>query len=687
MKILISLILLTLSIFLYATNYYISNSGSNANSGLTTSLPWQTIAYVNTHTFSPGDSILFNRGGTWKDSIVCHGNGISLHPIVYAAYGSGANPIITGFTTVSSWTNLGSNIWESASAISELNYINLVSINGVNTGMGRFPKFNNTDGGFLTFQTVVNDTTLISSSLTGTPNWTGAELVIKSLTYVIDRKKISSNPSSTITFHTVANWGVFANYGFFIQNDIRCCTQQNDWYYNSSTKKINVYSTSQPVNVNVPSVNSVVTCNTSYTTFKNLTFIGANTYAIYNPSTSINGLVIKNCSFNFSGRNAINVTSGNYTKVDSCIISDSNDIAVQLGSNRSYCEVKYCTITNSGKIPGMGYAGDYSGIAASNAKGLQLWNNRIITTGFNPITVWGDSILIKNNFVDTFCFLEQDGGGIYVARSSRPNGTEVNGNIVINGIGCNFGTPWTNNQAIGIYVDVWTDNYRIYNNSVANCGAHGIQVAGCVDTDIEGNTIYNCANGIYCMTGNETINKLRGNNKIRNNIFVCTQATGNFRSAVYHTYSYHTLDSMAGTFDFDYNVYSKPLMENNLSHYQWDETLQISDIDGPTFYSLAQWQAFSGKDLHSVRSPQGVSSTAELSFQYNDTRVNKQITLGVAMIDMYGNKYPQGTVLTLSPFTSKMLMNDHNPAPKKSKPVFSAKKIWRNPVTHKILVF
>jgi hypothetical protein len=38
--------------------------------------------------------------------------------MTFGAYGTGANPIITGFTTVSSWSNLGGNIWESTSAVS-----------------------------------------------------------------------------------------------------------------------------------------------------------------------------------------------------------------------------------------------------------------------------------------------------------------------------------------------------------------------------------------------------------------------------------------------------------------------------------------------------------------------------------------------------------------------------------------
>src|ERR1700685_4184009 len=44
-----------------ATTYFVAAAGSDSSGGTSSGAPWQTIAKVNGSTFSPGDSILFNR--------------------------------------------------------------------------------------------------------------------------------------------------------------------------------------------------------------------------------------------------------------------------------------------------------------------------------------------------------------------------------------------------------------------------------------------------------------------------------------------------------------------------------------------------------------------------------------------------------------------------------------------------
>lgn len=95
---------------LFATTYCVSNSGSDSNSG-TATLPnctgvvsaWQTIAKVNAQTFSPGDSILFQAGGIWREQLTPSSGGASGSPVTYGRYGVGARPIINGSDVVSSW--------------------------------------------------------------------------------------------------------------------------------------------------------------------------------------------------------------------------------------------------------------------------------------------------------------------------------------------------------------------------------------------------------------------------------------------------------------------------------------------------------------------------------------------------------------------------------------------------------
>jgi hypothetical protein len=52
-----------------ATDYYVSPSGSDANSGTSPGGAWQTISKVNSTIFSPGDNIYFEGGETFSGSL------------------------------------------------------------------------------------------------------------------------------------------------------------------------------------------------------------------------------------------------------------------------------------------------------------------------------------------------------------------------------------------------------------------------------------------------------------------------------------------------------------------------------------------------------------------------------------------------------------------------------------------
>src|SRR5258706_10893664 len=90
----------------FATNYYFSATGNNTNSGTSSASPWLTLSKLSGVTLQPGDQVLLNRGDIFAGGISINQSGGTGNPIIFSAYGSGAKPIITGFVTVSAWTNL-----------------------------------------------------------------------------------------------------------------------------------------------------------------------------------------------------------------------------------------------------------------------------------------------------------------------------------------------------------------------------------------------------------------------------------------------------------------------------------------------------------------------------------------------------------------------------------------------------
>src|SRR5690349_8558108 len=88
--------------------YYFSSSQGNDSRTVTQAqnpnTPWKTLNKLNSFfsNLKPGDSVLFKKGDVFYGSITISASGTSSLPIVLGAYGAGAKPIISGFTTISS---------------------------------------------------------------------------------------------------------------------------------------------------------------------------------------------------------------------------------------------------------------------------------------------------------------------------------------------------------------------------------------------------------------------------------------------------------------------------------------------------------------------------------------------------------------------------------------------------------
>ncbi|WP_319548764.1 right-handed parallel beta-helix repeat-containing protein [Desulfogranum marinum] len=111
--------------------YFISKSGNNNANGLTPATAWATISKVNNSRFSPGDRILFKRGGTWKERLLIPSSGsASGGSITFGAYGTGNKPVIDG---------TGVNLPRNHGLIRGLskNYIIIENIRVQNSGIGK----------------------------------------------------------------------------------------------------------------------------------------------------------------------------------------------------------------------------------------------------------------------------------------------------------------------------------------------------------------------------------------------------------------------------------------------------------------------------------------------------------------------------------------------------------------------
>lgn len=81
-----------------AATYYVSPTGSDNNSGTSTSKPWKTIDKVNAASLRPGDRVFFQGGKTFSGSLYLGDpeGGTATKPIVFGSYGSGKATINAG---------------------------------------------------------------------------------------------------------------------------------------------------------------------------------------------------------------------------------------------------------------------------------------------------------------------------------------------------------------------------------------------------------------------------------------------------------------------------------------------------------------------------------------------------------------------------------------------------------------
>jgi Right handed beta helix region len=119
LPILIGLLMITGVTSAWATTYYVdATNGNDGNNGQSTSSPWKTITKVNASTFQPGDNILLNRGGIWREQLNPKSSGVQGSPIFFGAYGTGNKPSIRGSNTynaTANWVLESGNLWYLAS--------------------------------------------------------------------------------------------------------------------------------------------------------------------------------------------------------------------------------------------------------------------------------------------------------------------------------------------------------------------------------------------------------------------------------------------------------------------------------------------------------------------------------------------------------------------------------------------
>ena len=656
MKQILSLILIFIYLNVQATNYYFSQSTGDdtrtAAQAQNPATPWKSLTKFNSYfsSFASGDSALFQRGDVFYGSVTATKSNVYV-----GAYGTGNAPIWTGLSLVSAWDAPVSNIYTSTAAASTLSTCQILVVNNANTAAGREPET-----GYWTIATTNGSTTItdgnISTSIVSANN--GSQAVIRELMYEINRRTITNVSGTTITFsagNPATGWG------FFLQNDVKLCDNQNEWAYDTSTKKLSIYSTSLPTSVYIPTIETGFDLQ-GYSNIKieGINFRGYNSYGVNLNSgvRSQSNVTITNSQFNLIGSDGIYAypNSGILT-VTSNLFSECNNKGVNAASSET-ATISYNILNNIGNIAGMGQNGDdsYTGIVANGDNSTVSFNN-ITNAGYCGIRWDGNSTTITRNYVKNTTYIKDDGGAIYcfsvqAGNVPFPQTTRtVSYNTVIDfpGAAAGSGIAGYKYQGAGIYMDGQSANINVTGNVVGNLnsvttGNYGIFQNGGRYINTNGNTVYNCRQAMYVTkvsNGGGSLN----NATIINNIF-CSPTTVTDCDTKNKAGEF-LFDSTANpiAYNASNNVYANPLNTNSTIYGRYSSG---------QCYTLAQWQTATGVESGSTTSPTTVSDTTKILFLTNPTSGAVTTSLGVSCIDLRNNPYA-GTI-TLQPYTGAILL-------------------------------
>lgn len=655
LSIFLTLLLVHISSGANARSYYFSSSLGNdsytSTQAQNSATPWKSVTKLNAFFSSlvAGDSILFKRGDIFLGAITVNRSGSLGKPIVLTAYGTGADPVISGFSTLSSWTSAGAGKYQvSASAVTG-SRVNMVTLNNVPQPIGRYPNADSVNGGYLTYESFTDTTAITDSELSNATNWTGAEVVIRKRLWVLDRCKVLNHSGTQITYRNpdASSYDGTTNFGYFFQNDPRTLNQLGEWYFDSAKKILQVYfgaNTPSAYTTKIATVDILLNIGSSkFITVSNLSFEGANVYGIY--ASASNTVTVKNTRFTNIGSTGIYLLGTSNILIDSVSTYNMLSNGIWLPCNTdSNAVIRNCSIIKTGTLRGMGESAgnSYKGILADLNTNLTIENNRVDTSGYVGIEFDGSNALIKNNYVNYFCFNKDDAGGIYSwtpGTDATPAGNYikrvVRDNIVCNGIGAPQGRSSNTLFVSGIYLDGRTMNVDILNNSVFNNGKNGIHCNNPSNVNIIGNTSFNNLNAVSFMRWPwGSISNLT----VKNNIFYPKYSTQRnlyyTNAALNEPVTTNVADVIRSLGTFESNYYSTP----NETGFNYE----IYSASGGTLVpvspqSFTAWKQFSGLDSNSAKPLREAPPYFLKGLVGSNLFANGMFTSGITGISTFGS--------------------------------------------------
>lgn len=631
--------------------YFVKTSGGTG-AGTSDATAWSYSKYNSMASgLAAGDIIQFLQGDTFTGALIPH-SGSSGSPITYRSYNNGvagANPIINGFATASSWTPHGSiaNVYYTSVNFPGLNG---VMIDGILRPMGRYPNT-----GYLIYTSNTANTSISGTSVGTLPvSFVGAEVVIKKWRYIIDRHPITAQNSTTITYSSNSSslTGNNTGYeptpgnGYFIQGHISCLDTDGDWYYDNTAQRLYIYSVGSPSSkvVKYNSVVDLVAMNSSSNiTYTGIDFVGG---GIALNCNGVSNITITNCNFSYQTRRcSIYVNFGTNLSMTGGSIRHNSNTGFLIEQGASTCTVDSVAVSDIGMTPGMGWSGDHGYVGIwMNGDATTVRNCVMSDIGYVAIGSFNsNNLLYEQNDISNYCAVKDDGGALYtfVTSGLTVSNRVIQCNRVRNAIG-NFDGALYNGDAHGeaaaIYLDGYSNNTIVHGNTCTGGPWAGILLNGNSFNTVTNNVVYDF---LYCIAINQIATSGFGSVRgitVSNNKFIARYSTQLAMTVAILLQA----DNPQSFGTFSNNYYARPIAEGNTIRLtrQYPGTNTITDM------SVATWKSTYPVDVGSSASLVTTDDDTKLRFEYNFTPAAVTRTLGAVYKDITNTTHNGSVVIS-----------------------------------------
>lgn len=668
------LLFVTASSKLGATTYYFAEHGDDDRSFAEASnpaTPWRSINKLNAifSRLQPGDQVLFNRGDRFFGTIRASRSGTSTDMIVFGAYGSGSKPVLTGSIRLNNWVSAGNGNF-SVRNDDLPKRIMMMTIGGIPYALGRYPNLDEGEGGYLKHEEI-GSTYLNDEELSGTPNWTGGEVVVRSRRWILDRARITSHNGNRLGFSDDLESSPSKKFGYFIQNHVRTLDQFGEWAYDAGDNKVTMhFGSRQPSNYEVRASvleNVVFVHDYHYLKFEDLTFEGTTEATMYFYNSR--GTEITNCEIMNSGRNGLVAYYSKGLRIKNNRVINTNNTAMLVIYEIEDALIQGNVVRRTGIFHGMSPNGSNTAIGIRiKGENSVIEQNVVDSTGYSAIRFDGNNITIRNNFIRWFSFVKDDGGGIYTDAYTREThyGRKIINNIIMDGVGAREGSNSMRvQQSSGIYLDNNTAGVDIIGNTVVRCGKLGVYLHNVFNIRMENNLLFDNKGQVELSHDDFDKRQVR-NVEMKNNIFLAKTTD----QTVAHFYSKIVDIDRFGS--IDHNLYMRPLDDDSVFRvvtglYTSQSVTKVTTLNG--------WKPMFGHDDNSRKSNKTfpINSDPEDIFHFVYNASMSAVTTAVpgTYVDAYGKQYVGK--ITLDAYKGAVLMKISDDPGKQDDPVVQVK--------------